>query len=75
MGWIVTQNVTQHAVKASNYRLLCISAGKARRRSASVSARSNKRDGVAGARTWILDRLDAEQPLYALAAGINRGKR
>jgi hypothetical protein len=27
MGTIVTQNVTQHAVEASNYRLLYISAG------------------------------------------------
>jgi hypothetical protein len=32
MGTIVTQNVTQDAGKANDYRLIYISAGKARRR-------------------------------------------
>jgi hypothetical protein len=59
--------------KASKYCLIRISAGKARRRSASVSARSNKRDGVAGARTWILDQLDAERSRWMLWLPVAMG--
>jgi hypothetical protein len=59
--------------KARKYCLLYISAGKARRRWASVSALSNKRKTARRGTTWILDQLDAERSRWMLWLPVAMG--
>jgi hypothetical protein len=70
-GTLDTQNVTQDVGKAHKYCLLYISAGKARRRQASVSALSNNRGRRRGGGTHLHPRSARRraQPLDAVAAG------